>query len=96
MLKHVGRYCEIADLKYGKFKYVRQEKRGKIIYKVSVYLSKPLKNRYGKPMPDYDNYYCYDLETKQTQTVNIGVSYMILIMRKGKYIYEKSGKMAYT
>ena len=85
VLKHVGRYCEIADLKYENLSNVRQEKKGKIIYKVSVYLSeKPMKDRYGKPMPDYENYYCYDVETKQTQTVNTGVSYIDFDYAEGK------------
>lgn len=93
VLKHVGRYCEIADLKYENLSNVRQEKKGKIIYKVSVYLSKkPLKNRYGKPMPDYDNYYCYDLETKQTQTVNTGVSYIDFDYAEGKTYMKNRGK----
>ena len=84
VLKHVGRYCEIADLKYENLSNVRQEKKGKIIYKVSVYLSeKPMKDRYGKPMPDYENYYCYDVETKQTQTVNTGVSHIDFDYAKG-------------
>ena len=85
VLKHVGRYCEIADLKYENLSNVRQEKKGKIIYKVSVYLSeKPMKDRYGKPMPDYENYYCYDVETKQTQTVNTGVSHIDFDYAEGK------------
>ena len=28
VLKHVGRYCEIADLKYENLSNVRQEKKG--------------------------------------------------------------------
>lgn len=43
-----------------------------------------MKNRYGKPMPDYENYYCYDVETKQTQTVNTGVSYIDFDYAEGK------------
>lgn len=50
-----------------------------------------MKDRYGKPMPDYENYYCYDVETKQTQTVNTGVSYIDFDYAEGK-TYMKIGK----
>ena len=43
-------------------------------------------------MPDYDNYYCYDLETKQTQTVNTGVSYIDFDYAEGKTYMKNRGK----
>lgn len=43
VLKHVGRYCEIADLKYENLSNVRQEKRGKLFTRYPFICQKPLK-----------------------------------------------------